>query len=86
LTGRLCLSTGAPGSWAYRCGDSTGTRDAITTSSGRQEQTNDPNVRPEFDPPFPDQGEDPPSDGEDPPSDDEDPPSDDGGGDEPTRD
>ncbi len=57
LTGRLCLTTGAPGSWAYRCGDSTGGRDAITTNSGRQEQTNDPNVRPEFDPPFPDQGE-----------------------------
>lgn len=56
LTGRLCLTTGAPGSWAYRCGDSTGTRDAITTNSGTQEQTNDPNVRPEFDPPFPDQG------------------------------
>lgn len=58
LSGRLCLTTGSPGSWAYRCGDSTGTRDAITTNSGRQEQTNDPNVRPEFDPPFPDQGED----------------------------
>jgi hypothetical protein len=57
LTGRLCLTTGAPGSWAYRCGDSTGTRIAITTNSGRQEQTNDPNVRPEFDPPFPDQGQ-----------------------------
>lgn len=80
LTGRLCLSTGAPGSWAYRCGDSTGTRDAITTNSGRQEQTNDPNVRPEFDPPFPDQGGD---EGED---DGEEPPSDGGGEDEPTRD
>lgn len=57
LTGRLCLTTGTPGSWAYRCGDSTGTRDAITTNSGTQEQTNDPNVRPEFDPPFPDQGD-----------------------------
>jgi YD repeat-containing protein len=57
LSGRLCLTTGAPGSWAYRCGDSTGTRDAITTNSGTQEQTNDPNVLPEFDPPFPDQGD-----------------------------
>lgn len=56
LSGRLCLTTGAPGSWAYRCGDSTGNRNAITTNSGTQEQTNDPNVRPEFDPPFPDQG------------------------------
>ena len=66
LTGRLCLTTGTPGSWAYRCGDSTGTRDAITTNSGQQEQTNDPNVRPEFDPPFPDQG-----DGDGGPEDDE---------------
>lgn len=57
LSGRLCLTTGAPGSWAYRCGDSTGTRDAITTNSGTQEQTDDPNVKPEFDPPFPDQGD-----------------------------
>jgi YD repeat-containing protein len=57
LSGRLCLTTGTPGSWAYRCGDSTGTRDAITTNSGKQEQTNDPNIRPQFDPPFPDQGE-----------------------------
>ena len=57
LTGRLCLTTGTPGGWAYRCGDSTGSRDAITTNSGAQEQTNDPNVRPEFDPPFPDQGD-----------------------------
>jgi hypothetical protein len=65
LTGRLCLTTGAPGSWAYRCGDSTGTRDAITTNSGQQEQTNDPNVRPEFDPPFPDQGDGEPVDGDD---------------------
>lgn len=82
LSGRLCLSTGAPGSWAYRCGDSTGTRDAITTNSGRQEQTNDPNVRPEFDPPFPDQGDD----GDDGEDDGDDPPSDGGGEDEPTRD
>lgn len=64
LTGRLCLTTGTPGSWAYRCGDSTGTRDAITTNSGTQEQTNDPNVRPEFDPPFPDQGDGGPEEGD----------------------
>jgi YD repeat-containing protein len=57
LTGRLCLSTGTPGAWAYKCGDSTGGRDAITTNSGEQEQLGDPNVRPEFDPPFPDQGD-----------------------------
>lgn len=57
LSGRLCLTTGVPGAWAYRCGDSTGTRAAFTTDSGTQEQNNDPNVRPEFDPPFPDQGE-----------------------------
>lgn len=56
LSGRLCLTTGVPGAWAYRCGDSSGTRTAFTTDSGKQEQS-DPNVRPEFDPPFPDQGE-----------------------------
>ncbi len=65
LTGRLCLTTGTPGSWAYRCGDSTGSRAAFTTDSGQQEQTNDPNVVPEFDPPFPDQGEAPPQSGKD---------------------
>ncbi len=55
LSGRVCLTTGSPGAWAYRCGDSTNNRDAFTTDSGRQEQTNDPNVAPEFDPPFPEQ-------------------------------
>lgn len=76
LTGRLCLTTGTPGAWAYKCGDSTGGRDAITTNSGEQEQLGDPNVRPEFDPPFPDQG-----DGDGEPSSDEPGEKDDG----PTR-
>lgn len=69
LTGRVCLTTGVPGSWAYRCGDSTGTRAAFTTDSGRQEQTSDPNERPQFDPPFPDQGDDPPQSGKNDPED-----------------
>jgi hypothetical protein len=78
LTGRLCLTTGTPGAWAYKCGDSTGGRDAITTNSGEQELLDDPNVRPEFDPPFPDQGD---GDGDEEPSGDEP-----GEKDEPTRD
>lgn len=62
LSGRLCLSTGVPGAWAFHCGDSSGGRNAITTNSGTQEQNDDPNARPEFDPPFPDE-DDEPSDG-----------------------
>lgn len=71
LSGRLCLSTGTPGSWAYRCGDSSGTRNAFTTDSGKQEQTNEPNVLPEFDPLFPDQGEDSGPGGQEPSNDDD---------------
>ncbi|MEM9462631.1 MAG: hypothetical protein AAGF11_51260 [Myxococcota bacterium] len=59
LSGRVCLSTGSPGSWAYRCGDSSATSNAFTTNSGKQEQTRDPNARPRFEPPFPDQGNGP---------------------------
>jgi hypothetical protein len=79
LSGRLCLSTGTPGSWAYRCGDSTGTRIALTPDSGKQEQNSEPNVLPAFDPPFPDQGE-----GEGQDEDDSEP--DGGSGSEPSRD
>ncbi|MCA9710466.1 MAG: hypothetical protein KDK70_31790 [Myxococcales bacterium] len=63
LDGRVCLSTGAPGSWAYRCGDSTVGRLALTTNSGQQEQSNDPDNPPEFDPPFPEPSDEEPEDG-----------------------
>lgn len=65
LKGRLCLSTGVPGTWGYRCGNSSGSTSAIATNSGAQEQS-DPNMLPEFDPPFPDQGDDNDNDSSDP--------------------
>lgn len=59
LTGRMCLTTGAPGVWAYRCGNATTGTSAIATNSGAQE-TNDPNILPEYEPPFePGQDDDP---------------------------
>lgn len=64
LSGRLCLSTGVPGVWAFHCGESTGGRMALTTNSGSQEQNDDPYTLPEFDPPFPeDEDDDPPDEG-----------------------
>ena len=59
LIGRLCLSTGRDGSWAFRCGDSTSGHTALTTNSGSQEQSDDPDNRPEFEPPFPDDDDEP---------------------------
>ncbi|MEX1361554.1 MAG: hypothetical protein AB1Z98_00385, partial [Nannocystaceae bacterium] len=65
LSGRLCLSTGVPGSWAFQCGDSSnGSRSALTTNSGSQEQSNDPNSPPEFDPPFPEPDDDDDAEGD----------------------
>ena len=67
LTGRLCLTTGSPGSWAYRCGDSTGRQQALTSSSGAQEQV-EPNELPEFDPPPPIPADEPDDDDDDDPA------------------
>ncbi len=69
LSGRLCLATGTPGSWAYRCGDTNRSGIGLGTNSGAQEQTDNPNELPEFDPPFPDQGDGPgPGGGDDEPN------------------
>ena len=68
LNGRMCVSSGVPGRWAYHCGDMTGDRSKITSNSGTQERHADPNSQPEFDPPPPapaDDGDDDEDDGDD---------------------